>query len=52
MVESAITSKGQTTLPKLVIVAAARRSGAEAVYTFDRQAAQLEGAVLMTETKT
>ena len=35
-----------------MIAAAARRSGSDAFYTFDRQAAQLEGAVLMTETKT
>ena len=34
-----------------MIAAAARRSGADGFYTFDRQAAQLEGAVLMTEAK-
>jgi len=31
-----------------MIAAAARRSGADGLHTFDRQAAQLEGAVLMT----
>ena len=32
-----------------MIVAAARRSGADALYTFDRQAAQLRGAALLPE---
>lgn len=32
-----------------MIAAAARRSGSDGFYTFDRQAAQLDGAVLMTE---
>lgn len=32
-----------------MIVAAARRSGADALYTFDRQAAQLRGTALLPE---
>ena len=38
---------GGAELSDQMIAAAARRSGADALYTFDRRAAQLQGAVLL-----
>ena len=41
--------QGGAELSDLMIAAAARRDGAYPLYTFDRQAAQLDGVVLLTE---
>ena len=41
--------RGGTGFSDLMIAAAANRCGAHPLYTFDRQAAQLEGAVLLEE---
>ena len=41
--------RGQAEFSDRMIAAAARRAGAEALYTFDRQAAQLENAILLRE---
>lgn len=41
--------KGGAELSDLMIAAATRRGGAYPLYTFDRQAAQLDGVVLLTE---
>ena len=39
--------RGGAGFPDRMIAAAARRSGADTLYTFDRRAAQLQGAVLL-----
>ena len=41
--------RGGAGFSDLMIVAAAKRRGANPLYTFDRQAAQLEGVVLLEE---
>ena len=41
--------RGGAGFSDLMIAAAARRGGAYPLYTFDRQAAQLDGAVLLAE---
>ena len=41
--------RGGAGISDQMIAAAARRSGADPLYTFDRQAAQLRGAVLLAE---
>ena len=43
--------RGGAGLSDQMISAAARRSGADTLYTFDRQAARLRGAVLLGEAK-
>ena len=41
--------RGGAELSDRMIAAAARRSGADTLYTFDRRAAQLQGAVLLAD---
>ena len=41
--------RGQAEFSDRMIAAAARRAGAEALYTFDRRAARLENAILLRE---
>ena len=41
--------RGGASFSDRMIAAAARRHGVDALYTFDRQAAQLRGAVLLEE---